>query len=58
MSEISEWLKVMLEEIDRKEEESRESREDQAPVKDDKEKGVPVRPGEGGNDAGEKNDDG
>lgn len=58
MSEISEWLKVMLEEIDRKEEESRESREDQAPARDDKEKGVPVRPGEAGNEAGEKNDDG
>jgi len=55
---MSEWLKVMLEEIDRKEEESRESGEDQAPAKDDKEKGVPVRPGEGGNEAGEKQDDG
>ena len=55
MSEISEWLKVMLEEIDRKEE---DSRDDQAPAKDDKEKGVPVRPGEGGGEEeeGKKND--
>ncbi len=45
MGDISEWLKVMLEEIDRKE---AESREEQAPSRDDKEKGVPVRPGEGG----------
>ncbi|WP_405227277.1 hypothetical protein [Lentisalinibacter sediminis] len=58
MSDISEWLKVMLEEIDRKEEESRESAADQGPARDDKEKGVPVRPGEGGNDAGDKKDDG
>ncbi len=58
MSEISEWLKVMLEEIDRKEEESRESGEDQTPTKDDKEKGVPVRSGEGGNHPGKKTDDG
>ena len=56
MSDMSEWLKVMLDEIDRKE---AESREDQAPAKDDKEKGVPVRPGEGGNEnEGEKKDDG
>lgn len=55
MSDISEWLKVMLEEIDRKD---AESREEQAPAKDDKEKGVPVRPGEGGKDEGDKKDDG
>ncbi len=53
---MSEWLKVMLEEIDRKE---AESREEQAPAKDDKEKGVPVRPGEGGSkDEGGKEDGG
>lgn len=56
MSDISEWLKVMLEEIDRKEE---ESREDDAPARDDKDKGVPVRPGEGGGkDEGEEKHDG
>ncbi len=43
MGGISEWLKVMLEEIDRKEEEAREER---PPVADDKETGVPVRPDE------------
>lgn len=55
MGEISEWLKVMLDEIDRKE---AESREDQAPARDDKEKGVPVRPGEGGRkeDGGDQRD--
>ena len=45
MGDISEGLKVMLEEIDRN---AAESSEDQAPVPDDGEKGVPVRPGEGG----------
>jgi hypothetical protein len=55
VSDISEWLKVMLEEIDRKD---AESREEQAPAKDDKEKGVPVRPGEGGKREGETKNDG
>lgn len=56
MGEISEWLKVMLEEIERKE---AESAEDQAPAPDDGEKGVPVRPGEGGEkDKGGKDSDG
>jgi hypothetical protein len=52
---MSEWLKVMLEEIDRKE---AESREEQAQSQDDKQKGVPVRPDEAGDKehGGEKRD--
>jgi hypothetical protein len=55
VGDMSEWLKVMLEEIDRKE---AESREEQAPTEDDKQKGVPVRPDEGGEkeQGGEKRD--
>lgn len=55
MGDISEWLKVMLEEIERKESEARES---DVPARVDKDKGVPLRRGEGGSedDGGEKGD--